>query len=31
VCVAAMLPFLYMDVCTLIAYSSGWAASPWNL
>jgi hypothetical protein len=31
VCLLAMLPFLYMDVCTLIAYSSGWASSPWNL
>jgi len=30
-CVLAMLPFLYMDGCTLIAYSSGWAASPWNM
>ncbi|KAI8473618.1 MAG: hypothetical protein J3K34DRAFT_518899 [Monoraphidium minutum] len=30
-CVAAMLPFLYMETCTVIAYSAGWAASPWNI
>jgi hypothetical protein len=30
-CVLAMLPFLYMDACTLVAYSAGWAASPWNM
>jgi hypothetical protein len=30
-CVLVMLPFLYMDACTLIAYSAGWAASPWNM
>ena len=30
-CVVAMLPFLYMEVCTIMAYSGGWAASPWNM
>ncbi|GBF90826.1 transient receptor potential channel protein [Raphidocelis subcapitata] len=28
--VVAMAPFLWMDACTAVAYSSGWAASPWN-